>query len=129
MRSLFRAALVIALATSFGFARPASAQVKGVAQLGLTKPVTKVVDNVVVTTFKVKNLSKQPIAGLRIDETWQDKAGNPSPGDTERLKSLAPGAIAAIELRTPRRENMYSNAYQFTHANGSVATKVFAALN
>ena len=128
MRSLFRAALVIALVSSAGVTRPVSAQVKGVAELGLTKPVSKVDGKDVVTTFKIKNLSKAAIVGLRIDEYWYDKEGNPSPGDTKQLKSLAPGVATPIELRTPRTANMNRNTYQFSHANGTVTTKVFASL-
>ena len=128
MKSLSRAALAIALVSSVGFTEPTWAQVKGVAELGLTRPVTKVVGKEVITTFKIKNLSKQPIAGLRIDEYWYDKAGNPSPGDTHTLKSLAPGVPTLIELRTPRTADMNRNNYQFSHANGKVTTKVFASL-
>ncbi|MBK5257760.1 MAG: hypothetical protein JJE39_17185 [Vicinamibacteria bacterium] len=128
MRFLLRAALVIALVTPVVFTRPVSAQVKGVAQLGLTRPVTKVEGKVVVTRFKIKNNSKETVVGLRIDEYWYDKEGNPSPGDTKQLKSLAPGVVTAIELRTPITANMNSNTYQFSHANGTVATKVFASL-
>jgi hypothetical protein len=128
MKSLSRAALAIALASSVGFIGPAWAQVKGAAELGLTRPVTKVVGKEVVTTFKIKNLSKQAIAGLRIDEYWYDKEGNPSPGDSKLLSSLAPGVPTVIELRTPRTASMNRNTYQFSHTNGKVTTKVFASL-
>lgn len=128
MKSLFRAALVVGLVSSIGLTQPASAQVKGVAELGLTRPVTKVEGKDVVTTFKIKNLSKLPIAGLRIDEYWYDKDGTPSPGDTHVLKSLAPGVATLVELRTPRTPAMNRNTYQFSHANGTVTTKVYASL-
>ena len=128
MKSLIRAALLVALASSVGFTGPAWAQVKGVAELGLTRPVTKVVGTEVVTTFKIKNLAKQAIVGLRIDEYWYDKEGNPSPGDTKLLKSLAPGVPTLIELKTPRTPTMNRNTYQFSHTNGTVTTKVFASL-
>ncbi len=128
MKYLSRAALAIALVSSVGFSGPTSAQVKGVAELALTRPVTKVVGKEVITTFKVKNLSKLPIAGLRIDEYWYDKDGNPSAGGTQVLKSLAPGVPTLVELRTPRTADMNRNNYQFSHANGTVTTKVFASL-
>ena len=33
----------------------------------------------IVTTIKVKNLAAGPIAGLKVDEFWYDKAGSRSP--------------------------------------------------
>lgn len=130
MKSLFRAALTLALVSSLGIAQPAPAQtVKGVAQVGITQPVTKVAGKEVVTTMKVKNLSKGPIAGLRVEEYWYDKEGNPMPGGSRQLnKPLAPGAVVAIELRTPRTATMDRNSYQFTHANGQVTAKVLAKI-
>jgi hypothetical protein len=130
MKLNLRSALAIALVGSIGVAVSASAQpLKGLAEIGITQPVTKVVDKVVVTTMKVKNLSKGPIAGLKIEEYWYDKGGNPSPGGSRVLnQSLAPGAVVAIELKTPRTANMDRNSYQFSHANGKVNAKVLAKI-
>ena len=128
MRLNFRGVLAIALVSSFAVVEVASAQpIKGTADIGITQPSTKVVGKEVVTTMKVKNLSKQSIAGLRIEEYWYDKAGNPAPGGSRRLNQpLAPGAVVNIELRTPRTPNMDRNSYQISHANGKVNAKVMA---
>ena len=45
----------------------------------LTAPDTQVVGNNVVTTMRVKNVSTGPIAGLRIEENWFDRAVKPCP--------------------------------------------------
>ena len=130
MKFTLRTAVALAVVSLAGIAGPASAQtVKGVAQVGITKPVTKVVGKEVVTTMKVKNLSKGPIAGLRVEEYWYDKDGNPMPGGSRRLNQpLAPGAVVSIELRIPRNAAMDRNSYQFTHANGQVTAKVLAKI-
>jgi len=49
--------------------------VRGAAELGYTNAVRKPEGNMVIATFKVKNLATAPIAGLRIEEFWYDKGG------------------------------------------------------
>lgn len=101
--------------------------IRGQAELGILKPVTKREKNGdVVTVIKVKNLSTTgSIAGLKVDENWYDKAGNPVTGDTFRYrKPLLPGEVIDITLRTPYNAKMDRNQYNFTHGNGTVKTKV-----
>lgn len=101
------------------------APIRGVAEIGYLKPVTKVVGNEVVTTIRIKNLSNAPIAGLRVDEYWFDAQGNPLPSDYELLKKpLMPGEIVEIELRVPRNPKMHRNQYQFRHANGQIKPRL-----
>jgi uncharacterized protein YcfL len=130
MKLSFRGVLAIALVSSLAVVGPVSAQIiKGTAEIGITQPVTKVVDKTVVTTMKIKNLSKGPIAGLKVEEYWYDKAGNPSPGGSRVLNQpLAPGAVVSIELKTPRTPDMDRNTYQFSHANGKVNARVMAKI-
>ncbi|MSO83372.1 MAG: hypothetical protein EXQ53_08775, partial [Acidobacteria bacterium] len=101
------------------------APVRGVAQLGYTKPVVKQgkIDGreFVITTIRVKNMAAGPIAGLKVDEFWYDKAGNPVTGDNYRhTKPLLPGEVITITLETPRDPRMNRNQYNFTHANGEI---------
>lgn len=104
--------------------------VRGVADIGYTKPETKVIKDEVVTTIKVKNLSVGPVAGLKVEEFWWDKAGNPVTGSVDRLKKpLQPGEVATITLRTPKNPKMDRNNYNFTHANGAVKTKLLKTLS
>ncbi|MGH9315012.1 MAG: hypothetical protein ACRD1S_17645 [Vicinamibacterales bacterium] len=98
--------------------------VKGVAEIGILRPETKVVGKEVVTKIKVKNLSFGSISLLRVDEYWYDKAGNMLPGDTQRWKKpFMPGEVIEIELRVPHNPKFYQNTYKFTHANGQCKMK------
>ena len=143
MKSIFRAGLGLALVSCVGMAGPAfsteaqeaksrsafATPVKGVALLGITQPATKVVGKDVVTMIKVKNLSKAPIAGLKVAEYWYDKEGNLLPGSSKQLrKALVPDEVQTIELRTVRNPKMDRNTYQFTHANGQVNTRVMTKI-
>jgi hypothetical protein len=104
--------------------------VRGEAQLDITKPATKVQGNEVVTTFVVRNpATTGAIAGLKVEENWYDKGGNPVTGDTYRHpRPLKAGEIISITLRTPRNPTMNSNQYQFTHANGTIKTNIVPKL-
>ena len=105
------------------------APVRGIAQLGYTKPVVKNATiggkSFVVTTIQVKNMASGPIAGLKVDEFWYDKAGNPVTGDSYRHRMpLMPGEVITITLETPRVASMARNQYNFTHANGDIKTAI-----
>jgi hypothetical protein len=105
------------------------APIRGEAEIGYTKPVTKVVGNEVITTVQVKNLSTGAIAGLKLEEFWWDKGNNPLGGDVKRLpKPLLPQEVATIELRTPKNPNMQRNNYNFSHANGTVKAKLLTKM-
>lgn len=105
------------------------APVRGEANVDITKPNTKVVGNEVVTVITLRNASTGAIAGLKVEENWYDKGGNPVSGDTYRHpRPLPPGEIITVTLKTPRKPSMQSNQYQFTHANGAVKTKIVPKL-
>ena len=116
-------------------AAPSAAQRKlispqrGEANLEITKPDTRVIKGEVITVIMVKNASPSPIAGLKVEENWYDKGGNPIGGDIFRhLRPLMPEEILKVELKSPRRPGMDSNQYQFSHANGTIKTKVVPKL-
>ena len=131
------AVLIMAGAAVAEQAQPAAAQappaapakfsppIRGVAELGILPPVTKRVGKEVVTVIKIKNLSTAgSIAGLKVDEYWYDKAGDPVTGDTFRYrKPLLPGEVIEVTLRTPVNPRMDRNQYNFSHANGNIKTK------
>jgi hypothetical protein len=98
--------------------------IRGQAELGFTKPVTKRVKDEIVTTIKVKNLSTTgAIAGLKVEEYWYDKAGDPVTGDRFMYrKPLLPQEIIEVTLRTPVNPKMDRNQYNFSHANGTIKT-------
>jgi hypothetical protein len=102
--------------------------IRGDAEVGMTKAVTKRTKDEIITTFSVKNMSATgSIAGLKISEFWYDKAGNPVSGDEFRYrKPLMPGEIIAVELRSPVNPKMANSQYKFEQANGAVKPKVVA---
>jgi hypothetical protein len=105
------------------------APVRGEARMGHTRPDTKVVKDEVVTVFQVKNLMAQPIAGLRIEEFWYDKANNLVPGASETVrKPIQPGEVVTVTLRTPKDSRMSQNRYRFSHANGAIKPELMKSL-
>ncbi len=102
-----------------------SPPIRGEAELGYTKPATKRTKDEIITTMKVKNMSTtNSIVGLKVDEYWYDKAGDPVSGDSYRhRKPLGPGEVLEITLRSPVNTKMDRNQYKFEHANGAIKTK------
>lgn len=106
------------------------APVRGEAAVEITKPNTKVVGNEVVTTMIVKNVSGGAIAGLKIEENWYDKKGNPVGGATYRHpRPLPQNEAIEVTLKSPRNPQMNSNQYQFSHANGTIKPKTVAKID
>lgn len=95
---------------------------RGEAEIYYTKPVTKAVGNMIVTTIRVKNATNAPIAGLKVDEFWYDKGGNPVTGSKtfRNPKPLQPGEVIDVVLEVPRHPAMVNNQYKFEHANGKI---------
>lgn len=100
--------------------------IRGEAKLDITKPNTKVMGAEVVTVITVRNpATSGAIAGLKVEENWYDKAGNPVAGDTYRHpRPLKAGEAVTITLRTPKSPAMNSNQYQFSHGNGTIKTTI-----
>ena len=96
--------------------------VRGQAEIGFLQPVTKREGGMIVTTIKIKNLSSAPIAGLKVDEFWYDKAGDPVTGAQpfRYRKPLMPGEVIDVVLKVPTNPKMSSNQYKFEHANGTI---------
>jgi hypothetical protein len=118
-------------AAVLGAQAKAATPIRGDAEIGYLKPVTSVDHKagLVRTTIKVKNLSTTgSIAGLKVEEFWFDKAGNPVTGSLARLqKPLQPLEVAELKLETPRDPKMDRNSYTFSHANGKIRTKAMKA--
>src|SRR4030095_13238149 len=100
------------------------APVRGEAALGYTKPAVKNDGQFLTTTMKVKNLSKGAIAGLKIDEFWYDKDGNPISGSQSfrYRQPLQPGEVVGVTLKVPVIAAMKTgrNQYKFEPANGKI---------
>ena len=103
--------------------------VRGQAELGYTRPVSTRAGSNIVTTIKVKNLSVGSIAGLKVDEFWYDKGGDPVTGDTFRYrKPLQPQEVIEVTLTTPVNPKMDRNQYKFEHLNGTIKTTLLPKL-
>ena len=134
-RQTLMAMAAAALITVAGATIPAAAQTpapklqpafRGEAQVAMTAPAVKRTEKELVTTFKVKNLMKQPLAGFKIEEFWYDAKGTVVGGDTFRNpKPIQPDEIITITLTDPLTGKERNNNYKFSHANGTVKpTKV-----
>jgi hypothetical protein len=106
--------------------------VRGEANVEFTQPATKAIQgqNKVQTTIKVRNASTAPIARLQITETWYDKSGAIVAGGKGVINGLLqPGEIQTITIETPYNPKMSSNAWNFSHANGTVKTSKVKTLD
>ena len=124
------AAVVAAVGVGGGAAaQKLVAPVRGNAKVEITRPNTRVVGKEIVTTFLLKNVEAAPIAGVKVEENWYDKGGNPVMGDTFRHpKPLQPGEVITVSFKSPRSAAMQRNQYLFTHANGIIKQSVVPKL-
>ena len=101
---------------------------KGEVQIELLEPQARNEGNMVVTRIKVKNVSKGPIAGFKVDEYWYNSKGEPVSGSpTFRVpKPMMPGDVVDVLLKSPRAADMARVNRVFAHANGTVKPKKVA---
>jgi hypothetical protein len=106
------------------------APVRGQAEIGYTKPVSKNDGKFITTTIKIKNMASGAIAGLKVDEFWYDKDGNPVTGAQpfRSRKPLQPGEVIEVTLKVPIDKRMNRNQYKFEHANGTIKTTLLPKL-
>ena len=70
-----------------------------------------------------------PIAGLKVDDFWYDKGGNPLPSDSYRHpRPLQPNEVITVTLETPADPRMNRNQWQFSHANGEIKPVLVAKM-
>jgi hypothetical protein len=138
-RTLILAVVGAAFVASVAFAgqdKPAEAPhklvapVRGEALIGYLKPVSKRDGKFIITTIKIKNLSSGAIAGLKVDEFWYDKKGDPVTGAQpfRYRKPLQPGEVIDVVLKVPTDPRMDRNQYKFEHANGTIKTQLMPKL-
>jgi hypothetical protein len=106
------------------------APVRGEVPVEIMAPDTKFVGTDVVTTIRVKNVAAGPIAGFKVEENWY-KGETPVGGDMYRHpRPFQAGETIDIVLTTPRKPIVGArNAYQFTHANGTIKPKTVPKLD
>ena len=105
------------------------APVRGEAVVEVTPPDTKIGAKEIVTRIRVKNVSKQPIAGLRITETWF-KGTDALAGDVYRHpRPLQVDEVIEATLTVPRSRVVGArNRYDFAHANGTIKANAVKTL-
>jgi hypothetical protein len=102
---------------------------KGDADVEMTPGATKRDGNLVVTTFKVKNVSKGPLVGFKVDEYWYNAKGDTISGSQSFrvLKPFMPGDIVEVTLKSPSHADMSAPGVRkmtmFAHSNGKVKPK------
>jgi hypothetical protein len=104
--------------------------IKGQALIEFTEPQARQEGNMVVTRIKVKNVSKGPIAGFKVDEYWYNAKGDAVSGSQPfRVpKPLMPGDIVEVVLKSPKTPDMARVNRIFAHANGSIKPTKVAAI-
>lgn len=101
---------------------------KGEASVEFTPASTKREGNLVVTTFKVKNVSPGPLVGFKVDEYWYNKKGDTVTGSPSFrvLKPFMPGDVIEVTLKSPYHQEMDRKMTMFGHTNGKVKPKSVA---
>ena len=102
---------------------------KGDADVEMTPAATKRDGNLVVTTFKVKNVSKGPLIGFKVDEYWYNAKGDTISGSQSFrvMKPFMPGEVVDVTLKSPSHADMSAPGVRkmtmFAHLNGKVKPK------
>jgi hypothetical protein len=125
------AVLLTAQAQPAAPAPPAPAQkakfvtpVKGEATVEVMQERSKFVGKEIQTKYRIKNTSSAPIALLKIDEYWYNKAGKLVSSDTQRHRQpFGPGEIIEIVTKAPADPGAERSQAQLSHANGTVKVK------
>ena len=106
------------------------AAARGEVEVLVTRPVSKRDGATIVTTMRVQSKATAPIAGLKVDEFWYGKSGDPVTGGQFRnAKPLQPGEVIDVIIKTPTVPDMDRNSYTFAHANGAVKTTNVAKID
>ena len=81
--------------------------------------------NVMVTKFRVKNVSPGPLVGFKVDEYWYNAKGDTVSGSPtfRHQKPFLPGEVIEVTLKSPKTADMSRKLTQFGHANGKVKPK------
>ena len=104
--------------------------VRGLAEIGYERPEARREQDFIVTTFRVKNLAENAIAGFQVDEFWFDSDGNTVTGDSMRFREpVLSGQVVEIELRVPRNPAMDRSNYEFSHQNGDIQATLLESLD
>ena len=95
--------------------------VKGTATIEIIRGAPKKIGSDIVTVLRIKNTSSGSIALLKIDEYWYDRKLAVVSGDQQRItRPFNPGEIVEVTMKSPMKPDLYTNQYQFSHAQGDI---------
>lgn len=119
--ALLLASVAAAQAPVTKFVQP----LKGQVDVEILDPQSAWEGNVLVTKIKVKNVSKGPIAGFKVDQYYYNKQGDAVTGSPSfrHPKPFMPGDVLDVVLRVPRHPQMANSQFLFSHQNGTVKPK------
>jgi len=96
-------------------------EVRGLAKVQILAPETKVQGDEVVSTLRVRNVSKDWITRLTVTEDWYDQQGNAVRGGSQTHQGrFMPGEVIEMVLRTRKSPQFFQNQFKFSHLNGDV---------
>ena len=95
---------------------------KGEALLEMMPPRGSNEGNLVVTKFKVKNVSPGPLVGFKVEEYWYNAKGTTVSGSQafRMQKPFMPGDIVEVTLKSPKTADMARKLTTFSHQYGKV---------
>lgn len=106
----------------------ANRELKGLARVQILAPETKVEGNNVISTLRVRNVSRGWITRFGVTEFWYDDQGNATRGGSRTLdERFMPGEVVELELKTTKDPKFYQNQFEFSHANGQVEATVVSS--
>jgi len=96
-------------------------ELRGVAKVQILAPVTKVEGDQVISTIRVRNVSKDWLTRFTVTEHWYDAQGTAVRSNSRtHQERFMPGEVIEIELKTTKNPNFYQNSFEFSHANGEI---------
>ena len=105
------------------------ATIRGPGQIGYLPPEARRQGNEIVTTFRIKNISRGALAGFTVKEFRYDDEGETVTGDQHREpRPFLKDQVIEVELRVPRNSRMSTTrpaVYEFEHQNGVIEATPF----
>ena len=100
-------------------------ELRGLARVQILTPETKIEGNEVVSTVRVRNISKDWISRFTATEYWYDDQGTGTRGGSRTHdERFMPDDVIELQLRTTKNPDFYQNQFQFSHENGEVDATV-----
>ncbi len=102
------------------------AVLRGPGQIGYLVPRSRRLSGEIVTTFRIQNVSTNPLAGFKVNEFWYDDNDIILTGGTFRMKRpLLEDEIIEVTLRVPRNSLATRSNYEFSHQGGVIEATEF----